>query len=241
MQEILIIVPTFNEVENIGSLLRRIFAINMPLAVLVVDDQSPDETAQLVKAMMPEFDGRLFIEERTQKQGLGKAYIHGFLWARRRHFKYIFEMDADFSHDPDMLPTLFKILSDGADVVIGSRYCDGINVVNWPLSRIFLSYFASLYVRILTGMPVKDPTAGYVGYRASVLDQIGLEKIRFVGYAFQIEMKYKAWKKGAKLVEHPIIFKNREKGVSKMNGSIIWEALFGVLFLRLQFLFKTKS
>ena len=189
---------------------------------------------------MAHYPNRLFILERQHKAGLGKAYIAGFQWALRRDYEYIFEMDADFSHDPQALPDLYAKLQQ-ADVVVGSRYCRGINVVNWPLSRIALSYFASLYVRLLTRMPIKDPTAGYVGYRREVLQAIALDEIRFVGYAFQIELKCKAWQLGKTLVEHPIIFKNRELGTSKMNGSIIWEALFGVLFLRLNALFKKKS
>lgn len=240
MQELLIIVPTYNEVENIEALVRELLSLPLPLDILVVDDQSPDGTGAKVKALMQEFKAHLFLEERQQKQGLGKAYLHGFQWAQRRRYTYVFEMDADFSHDPAALPGLFDVLKEKADLVVGSRYSNGITVVNWPLSRIFLSYFASVYVRAITGMPVKDPTAGYVGYRTSVFASINLDQIRFVGYAFQIEMKYKAWKNWARIVECPIIFKNREKGTSKMNGSIIWEALYAVLFLRMQYLFKKR-
>ena len=240
MQSSLIIIPTYNEAENISSLFEALFGLHPALQVLVVDDNSPDGTADLVKTAMAHYPNRLFILERQHKAGLGKAYIAGFQWALRRDYEYIFEMDADFSHDPQALLDLYAKLQQ-ADVVVGSRYFQGINVVNWPISRIALSYFASLYVRLLTGMPVKDPTAGYVGYRREVLQVIALDEIRFVGYAFQIEMKFKAWQLGKTLVEHPIIFKNRELGTSKMNGSIIWEALFGVLFLRLNALFKKKS
>ena len=201
--------------------------------VLIVDDMSPDGTADCVLEMMHVFSKRLFLETRSDKKGLGTAYVHGFKWALRRNYQYIFEMDADFSHNPKELGPMLDLLKTDVDLVVGSRYVKGVNVVNWPLSRILLSYFASLYVRILTGMPVKDATAGFVGYRRAVLESLDLNEIKFIGYAFQIELKYKAWLKKFKLVEHPIVFLNRTKGKSKMNGGIIWEALFGVLFLRL--------
>jgi dolichol-phosphate mannosyltransferase len=198
----------------------------------VVDDQSPDGTADQVLKMIKKFPKRLFLESRTDKKGLGTAYVHGFKWALRRKYSYVFEMDADFSHNPKELISMMTLLKNQADLVVGSRYIKGVNVVNWPLGRILLSYFASLYVRLITGMPIKDATAGFVGYKRQVLEAIDLDQIKFVGYAFQIELKYKAWLKKFKLIEHPIIFTNRVKGKSKMNGSIIWEALFGVLFLR---------
>ena len=233
MENTLIIIPTYNEIENIKSIIEEVFNKDLPLDVLIVDDMSPDGTADCVLEMMHVFSKRLFLETRSDKKGLGTAYVHGFKWALRRNYQYIFEMDADFSHNPKELGPMLDLLKTDVDLVVGSRYVKGVNVVNWPLSRILLSYFASLYVRILTGMPVKDATAGFVGYRRAVLESLDLNEIKFVGYAFQIELKYKAWLKKFKLVEHPIVFLNRTKGKSKMNGGIIWEALFGVLFLRL--------
>ena len=233
MENTLIIIPTYNEIENIKSIIEEVFNKDLPFDVLIVDDMSPDGTADCVLEMMHVFSKRLFLETRSDKKGLGTAYVHGFKWALRRNYQYIFEMDADFSHNPKELGPMLDLLKTDVDLVVGSRYVKGVNVVNWPLSRILLSYFASLYVRILTGMPVKDATAGFVGYRRAVLESLDLNEIKFVGYAFQIELKYKAWLKKFKLVEHPIVFLNRTKGKSKMNGGIIWEALFGVLFLRL--------
>ncbi|MDG1653681.1 MAG: polyprenol monophosphomannose synthase [Flavobacteriaceae bacterium] len=233
MENTLIIIPTYNEIENIKSIIEEVFNKDLPLDVLIVDDMSPDGTADCVLEMMHVFSKRLFLETRSDKKGLGTAYVHGFKWALRRNYQYIFEMDADFSHNPKELGPMLDLLKTDVDLVVGSRYVKGVNVVNWPLSRILLSYFASLYVRILTGMPVKDATAGFVGYRRAVLESLDLNEIKFIGYAFQIELKYKAWLKKFKLVEHPIVFLNRTKGKSKMNGGIIWEALFGVLFLRL--------
>ena len=233
MKNTLIIVPTYNEIENIESLIEMIFENDLPLDVLVVDDQSPDGTANRVIQIMKTFPKRLFLESRADKKGLGTAYIHGFKWALRRDYEYIFEMDADLSHNPKELIPMLSLLQHDADLIIGSRYIKGVNVVNWPLSRVLLSYFASVYVRLITGMPIKDSTAGFVGYRRNVLESIDLDQVKFVGYAFQIELKYKSWLKKFKLVEHPIIFSNRTKGKSKMNGSIFWEALFGVLFLRI--------
>lgn len=237
MENTLIIIPTYNEIENIESIVEAVFSIESPLDVLVVDDQSPDGTADQVLSMMEQFPERLFLESRSDKKGLGTAYVHGFKWALRRNYQYVFEMDADFSHNPQELVPMLLLLKDQADLVVGSRYVKGVNVVNWPLGRVLLSYFASFYVRLITAMPIKDATAGFVGYRRHVLEAIALDQIKFVGYAFQIELKYKAWLKKFKLIEHPIIFTNRVKGKSKMNGSIIWEALFGVLFLRI---FKNK-
>jgi len=233
MENTLIIIPTYNEIENIKSIIEEVFNKDLPLDVLIVDDMSPDGTADCVLEMMHVFSKRLFLETRSDKKGLGTAYVHGFKLALRRNYQYIFEMDADFSHNPKELGPMLDLLKTDVDLVVGSRYVKGVNVVNWPLSRILLSYFASLYVRILTGMPVKDATAGFVGYRRAVLESLDLNEIKFIGYAFQIELKYKAWLKKFKLVEHPIVFLNRTKGKSKMNGGIIWEALFGVLFLRL--------
>lgn len=232
MEKTLIIVPTYNEIENIESLIEAVFENNLALDVLVVDDQSPDGTADCVIQMMETFPQRLFLESRADKKGLGTAYVHGFNWALRRDYEYIFEMDADFSHNPKELNPMLSLLQQHADVVVGSRYIKGVNVVNWPFSRVLLSYFASIYVRLITGMPIKDSTAGFVGYRRAVLESIDMNQVKFVGYAFQIELKYKSWLKKFNLVEHPIVFTNRAKGKSKMNGSIIWEALFGVLFLR---------
>ena len=232
MENTLIIIPTYNEIENIESIIEAVFSSRLPSDVLVVDDQSPDGTANQVLNMMKRFPKRLFLESRADKKGLGTAYVHGFHWALRRKYSYIFEMDADFSHNPKELSSMMALLKNQADLVVGSRYIKGVNVVNWPLGRILLSYFASFYVRLITGMPIKDATAGFVGYKRQVLEAINLDQIKFVGYAFQIELKYKAWLKNFKLIEHPIIFTNRVKGKSKMNSSIIWEALFGVLFLR---------
>ncbi|OUW35057.1 MAG: dolichyl-phosphate beta-D-mannosyltransferase [Flavobacteriaceae bacterium TMED179] len=233
MKKTLIIIPTFNEIENISAIIYDVFNLDIALNILVVDDQSPDGTAKEVMKLMKTFPNRLFLENRTKKEGLGAAYVDGFRWALKNQYDYIFEMDADFSHQPLEIKSMVEILETEADVIIGSRYVKGVNVVNWPLSRVLLSYFASIYVRMITNMPVKDPTAGFVGYKRNVLEDINLDQIKFVGYAFQIELKYKAWIKRFKLKEHPIIFVNRVLGKSKMNGSIIWEALFGVIFLRL--------
>jgi len=233
MEKTLIIIPTYNEIENIESIIEAVFSTPVAVAILVVDDESPDGTGQKVLSLMERFPQHLFLESRSNRTGLGSAYVHGFQWALRRNYAYIFEMDADFSHNPKEIQPMLALLEKEADLVVGSRYIKGVNVVNWPLSRILLSYFASLYVRLITGMPIKDATAGFVGYRSEVLKAIEIDQIKFVGYAFQIELKYKAWLKKFKLIEHPIIFTNRVKGKSKMNGSIIWEALYGVLFLRL--------
>ena len=233
MEKTLIIIPTYNEIENIESIIEAVFSTPVAVAILVVDDESPDGTGQKVLSLMERFPKRLFLESRSNRTGLGSAYVHGFQWALRRNYAYIFEMDADFSHNPKEIQPMLALLEKEADLVVGSRYIKGVNVVNWPLSRILLSYFASLYVRLITGMPIKDATAGFVGYRSEVLKAIEIDQVKFVGYAFQIELKYKAWLKKFNLIEHPIVFTNRVKGKSKMNGSIIWEALYGVLFLRL--------
>lgn len=231
----IVIIPTYNEKENIEKIIRAVFSLEKSFDILVVDDGSPDGTAQIVRELMAsEFADRLFIIERSGKQGLGTAYIAGFKWALERHYGYVIEMDADFSHNPDDLPRLYAAChNDGADVSVGSRYVTGVNVVNWPMGRILMSYFASQYVRIVTGIPVHDTTAGFVCYRRGVLETLELDKIRFKGYAFQIEMKYTAYKIGFKIKEVSVVFVNRQEGTSKMNGSIFSEAFFGVMRLRL--------
>ena len=229
----LVIIPTYNEIENISKIIHAIFNTDLSIDILVVDDQSPDGTGDEVLKLMKAFPERLFLESQLEKKGLGTAYVHGFKWALKKKYEFIFEMDADFSHQPIELKPMIEILGLDADVVVGSRYVNGVNVVNWPLSRVLLSYFASIYVQLITSMPIKDSTAGFVGYKRSVLETINLDQIKFVGYAFQIELKYKAWVNDFKIKEHPIIFVNRVFGQSKMSGNIIWEALFGVLFLRL--------
>jgi len=230
----LIIVPTYNEAENITALIEAVFALPHPFSVLVVDDNSPDGTAELVVRLKEKYPEQLFLQNRPQKEGLGKAYLHGFHWALAQPFTYIFQMDADFSHDPSALSDFVTAFDSGADLVVGSRYSNGVSVVNWPISRILLSYLASVYVRWVTQLPIKDPTAGFVAYRKEVLQTIDLDRVEYVGYAFQIEMKYKAWRLGFNLQEIPIIFRNRVHGHSKMSGKIIWEALIGVLLLPLK-------
>ncbi|HMM11918.1 MAG TPA: polyprenol monophosphomannose synthase [Bacteroidales bacterium] len=232
MSQSLVIIPTYNEKENIENVIRIVFSLNEPFHVLVVEDNSPDGTADIVKGLMKEFEGRLFIEERKGKLGLGTAYIHGFKWGLQRDYSYIIEMDADLSHNPADLPRLLEACRNGADVAVGSRYITGVNVVNWPMSRVLMSYYASAYVRIITRMQVRDTTAGFVCYKRKVLETIDLNNIRFVGYAFQIEMKYSAWKLGFQIVEVPIIFTDRTEGTSKMNKRIFREAVLGVLTLR---------
>lgn len=236
MKDTLIIVPTFNEIDNIESLLADIFNRYPEVHVLVVDDNSPDRTAEKVNyCITNKFPKQLFLLKRLNKQGLGSAYIEGFKWSLKGSYKYIFEMDADFSHSPKDLEQIYKACSeDQIDLAIGSRYKGGINVVNWPLSRILLSYLASWYVRLLTNMPIKDPTAGFVCYKRSVLESIDLDRVKFVGYAFQIEMKYKAYNKKFKIKEIPIIFTDRARGVSKLTKGIIMEAVIGVIRMRFQ-------
>tara|TARA_B100000989_G_C19458244_1_gene435032 strand:+ start:353 stop:1078 length:726 start_codon:yes stop_codon:yes gene_type:complete len=235
MKDTLIIVPTFNEIDNIESLLADIFNRYPEVHVLVVDDNSPDRTAEKVNCITNKFPKQLFLLKRLNKQGLGSAYIEGFKWSLKGSYKYIFEMDADFSHSPKDLEQIYKACSeDQIDLAIGSRYKGGINVVNWPLSRILLSYLASWYVRLLTNMPIKDPTAGFVCYKRSVLESINLDRVKFVGYAFQIEMKYKAYNKKFKIKEIPIIFTDRARGVSKLTKGIIMEAVIGVIRMRFQ-------
>lgn len=233
MESSIVVIPTYDEFENIEKLIRIILNLDCKFDILVVDDSSPDKTANKVKELIPIFEKRLFLKVRKIKEGLGKAYIDGFNWALEKKYDFIFQMDADFSHNPENLIEMLFKLKNGSEVIIGSRYIKGTNVVNWPLSRILLSKFASFYVKTITGMPIKDPTSGYVGFRRDVLKSISLEKIKFVGYAFQIELKYKAWIKDYLIEEHSIIFKNRERGFSKMNSSIIWEAIYGVIILRI--------
>ncbi len=233
MKENLVIIPTFNEKENIERIIRKVFSLEKEFDVLIVEDNSPDGTAAIVKRLMTQFPDRLFIEERKGKLGLGTAYIHGFRWALARDYKYIFEMDADFSHNPEDLVRLHHACDQlGGDVAIGSRYIKGVNVVNWPMGRVLMSYFASYYVRMITGMKVMDTTAGFKCYRRSLLEAIDFDKIKFTGYAFQIEMKYTAWKLGFKIIEVPIIFTDRTEGESKMSSGIFREAIFGVIQLR---------
>ncbi len=235
----IVIIPTYNEIENIAAIIEAVMALPHPFDVLIVDDGSPDGTAAVVKDKMKEHEGRVHLIERSGKQGLGTAYIAGFKWAISNGYDYIFEMDADFSHNPADLMRLYQATAiDGADVAVGSRYSNGVNVVNWPMGRVLMSYYASKYVRIVTGMPVHDTTAGFVCYRRRVLEAMDLDKIRFKGYAFQIEMKFTAYKYGFKVVEVPIIFVNRVLGTSKMNSSIFGEAMFGVLRLRLDSMFR---
>lgn len=234
MKNAIVVIPTFNEIENIEAIINAVFQVNESFHVLVVDDNSPDGTAAKVTSLQNTYSGQLFLEVRKEKSGLGTAYIHGFKWCLQQQYEYVFEMDADFSHNPKDLNRLLAACKNGADVAIGSRYVKGVNVVNWPLGRILLSYGASIYVKLITGMRINDPTAGFICYKRSVLTAINLGEIEFVGYAFQIEMKYKAYLKRFKLVEIPIIFTDRTKGQSKMSGNIISEAVIGVLKLRIK-------
>jgi dolichol-phosphate mannosyltransferase len=237
--EKIVIIPTYNEKENISNILEAIFTMDLGYHVLVIDDSSPDGTAAIVRQLQKRYPNRLFLEERQGKQGLGTAYIHGFKWAVRNGYRFIFEMDADFSHNPKDLERLYEACKkEGADVAVGSRYVKGGGNVNWPKDRILLSRGGSIYTRLITWMPVQDPTAGFVCYRKTVLETINLDQIRFVGYAFQIEMKFAAWKLGFKIKEVPIIFEDRKFGVSKMNKGIVKEGILGVLNLRWQSLFK---
>ena len=239
MADSLIIIPTYNEKENIEKLIKTIFSLNKLFHVLIVDDGSPDGTANIVKDLQKKFEDALFIEERTGKLGLGTAYIHGFRWALDRDYSYVFEMDADFSHNPADLERLYRAnKNDGGELAIGSRYVKGVNIVNWPMSRLLLSFFASKYVRIITGMPINDSTAGFKCYKRNVLETIDLDKIQFIGYAFQIEMKFKAWKHGFNIIEIPVIFTDRSVGESKMSGGIFYEAIFGVINMKIRSIFK---
>ena len=240
MSERLVIVPTYNEIENIDKIVAAVMQLPIDVDLLIVDDNSPDGTGQRIKELQADYTHRLHLLERPGKLGLGTAYIMGFQWALNEGYLYICEMDADFSHDPNDLPRLFDACSDqGADLAIGSRYVSGVNVVNWPMSRVLISYFASVYVRLVTRMKVRDATAGFVCYRSEVLQTIKLEKIRFKGYAFQIEMKFKAWKYKFNVVELPIIFTDRREGTSKMSGRIVSEAIFGVIRLKISSWFRS--
>jgi Glycosyltransferases involved in cell wall biogenesis len=233
-----VIIPTYNEKENIEKIVRKVFSLAVDFDILVVDDGSPDGTGSIVKQLQSEFTGRLFLEERRGKSGLGTAYIHGFRWCLARDYAYIFEMDADFSHNPDDLVRLRETCVSGADMAIGSRYIKGVNVVNWPMNRVLMSYFASGYVRLITGISVRDATAGFVCYRRNVLEAIPLDRIKFVGYAFQIEMKFTAIKYGFSVVEIPIIFTDRTEGESKMSTRIFREAFFGVIQMKINSWFR---
>ena len=233
MSRALVIIPTYNEIENIEKMLNTVMALPGGYEVLIVDDGSADGTADVVRRLMQAHGGRIHLEERTGKLGLGTAYIHGFKWALARDYAYVFEMDCDFSHNPEDLPRLLEACESGADVSIGSRYVQGVNVVNWPMSRVLLSYFASVYVRFITGMPIQDATAGFKCYKRETLAAIDFSKIHFVGYAFQIEMKFTAWRKGLFVKEVPVIFTDRTEGTSKMSSGIIKEAIFGVIKLKI--------
>ena len=238
----LIIIPTYNEAANIEAVIKKIIDLEDKNDILVVDDNSPDGTSEIVIDLKRIHDNRLFLLKREKKSGLGSAYKCGFKWALENNYSYIFEMDADMSHDPDEIKNLkFQLIQKKYDVVVGSRYIEGVSVVNWPLSRIFLSYFANLYVRIITCMPIKDATSGFVGYTKNALSSIELNNIKFNGYAFQIEMKFKLWKKNFKIKEHQIIFVNRKLGKSKMNQSIIFEAIIGVIKLKINSFFKQNG
>ena len=239
MTDSLVIIPTYNEKENIEQIIRKVFTLDKEFNILIVEDNSPDGTADIVKSLMNQFPERLFIEERKGKLGLGTAYIHGFRWALKRNYDFIFEMDADFSHNPEDLVRLYDaVMNKGGDLAIGSRYITGVNVVNWPMGRVLMSYYASAYVRFITGMKIRDTTAGFKCYSSRVLRAIDLDKIRFTGYAFQIEMKFTAWKLGFNVVEVPIIFTDRTLGASKMSKGIFKEAILGVILLRWRSLFR---
>ncbi len=239
MSDSIVIIPTYNEKENIENIVRTVFSLSKDFHILVVEDNSPDGTAAIVKQLMQEFPEQLFIEERQGKLGLGTAYIHGFKWALKRSYEFVFEMDADFSHNPEDLIRLYNACKiDGNDAAIGSRYITGVNVVNWPMGRVLMSYYASAYVRIITGLSIRDTTAGFMCYTRKVLETMRLDEVRLVGYGFQIEMKYSVCKLNFKVIEVPIIFMDRTLGTSKMNKSIFGEAIFGVMALRFR---KIKS
>ncbi len=239
MPDAVVIIPTYNEIENIEAIIKAVFIQDLACDVLIVDDNSPDLTGEKVKELQQKYPNRLFLETRKEKSGLGTAYIHGFKWSLQRDYNYIFEMDADFSHNPKDLVRLYNACAnENADVSIGSRYVKGVNVVNWPLGRVILSYGASIYVRLITGMRIQDTTAGFVCYKKHVLEALNLNDIKFVGYAFQIEMKFKAYLKRFKIVEVPVIFTDRTKGQSKLSSGIISEAIFGVITMKFKSLFK---
>ena len=240
MSDSLIIIPTYNEKENIEKIIRKIFSLEKSFHILIVDDGSPDGTGNIVKDLQTEFSEKLHIEERTGKLGLGTAYIHGFKWALKRDYQFIFEMDADFSHDPNDLIRLYNANAiEGGELAIGSRYVSGVNIVNWPMMRLLMSFFASKYVRIITGMPIHDSTAGFKCYKRQVLETINFDKIQFIGYAFQIEMKFKTWKYGFNVVEVPVIFTDRTEGTSKMSGGIFFEAVLGVIQMKVKSFFRS--
>lgn len=244
MRNSLVIIPTYNEKENIEAIIRKVYSISSQCHILIVDDNSPDGTADIVKRLQSEKEEghRLHILERAGKLGLGTAYIAGFRFGIEKKYDYIFEMDADFSHNPNDLPKLYLACDEeGADLAVGSRYKNGVNVVNWPMKRVLMSYFASSYVRFITGMPLHDATAGFVCYRRTLLESLDLDKIRYIGYAFQIEMKFATWRKGFKIEEVPIVFTDRTKGVSKMSVGIFKEAFFGVIALKIRSLFRSPS
>jgi|TARA_B110000444_G_C18766014_1_gene560010 dolichol-phosphate mannosyltransferase len=239
MSKALVIIPTYNELENVPLILDKVLNLSISFDILFVDDNSPDGTAELVKDYIKKYSTRVFLESKNKKEGLGKAYTHGFYWALSNDYQYIFEMDADLSHDPNDLVRMYqKIDGSNCDVIVGSRYINGINVLNWPLSRIILSYTASIYSRMITGLPVMDATSGFVGYKREVLEKINLKSILFNGYAFQIELKFKAYKNNFKILEIPIIFRDRIYGESKMNGDIILEAIFGLIKLKIYSFFN---
>lgn len=241
MRDVLIIIPTYNEIENIENIIISTINLYPTINILIVDDNSPDLTSKKVEDLKPKFKDQLFLLKRLKKEGLGTAYVAGFKWALKNKFNYVFEMDADFSHNPEDIKRILEpMLENNYDVSIGSRYIKGINVVNWPLSRIILSYTASQYVQLITRMNIKDSTSGYICYKKSVLESIDLDNIKFTGYAFQIEMKYKSYLKNFKIIEVPIIFSDRLFGVSKLNGSIISEAIFGVIAMRIKNIFNIK-
>ncbi|WP_303849094.1 polyprenol monophosphomannose synthase [Apibacter mensalis] len=228
----LVIIPTYNEIENIEDIISCVFSLEEDFDILIVDDSSPDGTGETVADLIPTYSNRLFLEVRSTKNGLGRAYIHGFKWALQKGYDYIFEMDADFSHNPNDLIKLYRACKNRADLAVGSRYCQGVNVVNWPMNRVLLSFFASKYVRLITGLPINDSTAGFVCFTRKVLEELPLDQVELVGYGFQIEMKFRAYCKKFKIVEIPIIFTDRTKGKSKMSGAIISEAVFGVIKMK---------
>jgi dolichol-phosphate mannosyltransferase len=239
MSDSLIIIPTYNEKENIEKIICKVFSLEKDFHILIVDDGSPDGTANIVKNLQKEFSTQLHIEERAGKSGLGTAYIHGFKWALNKAYKFIFEMDADFSHNPDDLIRLYNANTiNGGELAIGSRYVSGVNIVNWPMSRLLMSFFASKYVKMITGMPIHDSTAGFKCYKRAVLETINFNKLQFVGYAFQIEMKFKAWKYGFNIIEVPVIFTDRTEGTSKMSSGIFMEAVLGVLQMKIKSFFR---
>lgn len=242
MLNTVVIIPTYNEIENIEAIIKAVFSQSTAIHILVVDDNSPDLTALKVKELQNVFPDKLFLEVRKEKYGLGTAYIHGFKWCLKKGYNYIFEMDADFSHDPKDVIKLYNVCHiEGADMAIGSRYATGVNVVNWPMSRVLMSYLASKYVRLITGMKIHDTTAGYVCYKRHVLKAIDLDAVKFIGYAFQIEMKFKVYLKKFKIVEVPVIFTDRTRGESKLSSGIISEAIFGVISMKLKSLFKKRK